>query len=116
MYIHMKISPSSSFLKNPLPSDAAFLLRFLRHKKYKVKDAQEHLEKYLKMRQDQAKWFKNLDVTDTVLEDLIDRGFFFVLPQKDRMGRRVFVNRTGKCTLQQELITDNRGFFFVLPQ
>ena len=75
--------------------DANFLLRFLRMKKFNVKDSLNLLEKYLKIRSEHPEWFSNLDIKDPRISDLVDRGFFFALPERDSAGRRVFFSKVG---------------------
>lgn len=74
--------------------DNSFLLRFLRSRKYRIEEAQEQLRAYLKMRAAHPRWFSKLDVRDPVLAALIDGGYYFALPERDREGRRVFFNKT----------------------
>lgn len=69
--------------------DAPFLLRFLRTKKYSVPVACELLEKYLTVRQLFPNWFQQLDINDPALEEIIDSGYLFPLPQRDEHGRRI---------------------------
>ncbi|KAK3878038.1 hypothetical protein Pcinc_017298 [Petrolisthes cinctipes] len=76
--------------------DGNFLLRFLRMKKFRVRESQELLEKYLRMRQDNPQWFLGLDVRDPTLDSLISSGYFFALPERDESGRRVFFSVAGK--------------------
>jgi len=78
----------TQYIKN-CRQDANFLLRFLRHKKFNVSLAKDTLVQYLTMRQEHSKWFHNLSLLDPVVEDLINRGVVFALPQRDRNGRRV---------------------------
>ncbi|XP_037069088.1 clavesin-1-like [Pollicipes pollicipes] len=73
--------------------DANFLLRFLRMKKYKLPDAQAVLMKYLRMRQKEPHYFHRLDICDPAINDLVTRGYMFVLPERDAAGRRVIVSR-----------------------
>lgn len=47
------------------------------------------LEKYLTVRQIFPHWFKNLDINDSALEEILDSGYLFPLPQRDEFGRRV---------------------------
>lgn len=70
-------------------TDDNFLLRFLRMQKYKVQKSCLVLEKYLTMRCHHPKWFKNLDILDPMLAELISNGYIFVLPERDPEGRRV---------------------------
>uniref|UniRef100_A0A2P2I6W6 Clavesin-2 n=1 Tax=Hirondellea gigas TaxID=1518452 RepID=A0A2P2I6W6_9CRUS len=74
--------------------DNSFLLRFLRFQKYRLEEAKDQLIKYLKMREDNHLWFRNLDIRDPSLTTLIDGGYWFALPEKDKAGRRVFFNRS----------------------
>jgi len=78
----------TQYIKN-CRQDANFLLRFLRHKKFNVPLAKETLVQYLTMRQENSKWFHNLSLYDPVVEELINRGVVFALPQRDTNGRRV---------------------------
>ncbi|XP_063846038.1 clavesin-2-like [Scylla paramamosain] len=73
--------------------DGNFLLRFLRMKKFRVEEAQEQLEKYLRMRQEHPQWFTKLNILDPTLDELISTGYFFALPERDESGRRVFFSR-----------------------
>lgn len=70
-------------------TDAPFLLRFLRTKKYSVQVACELLEKYMTVRQMFPNWFQNLDINDPALEAIIDSGYLFPLPERDEHGRRI---------------------------
>jgi len=70
-------------------SDPSFLLRFLRTNKYKIEKTCAMIERYLKMRMDHPKWFQNLDIEDPLVQELIMSGYIFVLPERDRAGRRV---------------------------
>ncbi|CRK98400.1 CLUMA_CG011759, isoform A, partial [Clunio marinus] len=70
-------------------TDAPFLLRFLRTKKYSVPVACELLEKNLTVRQMFPNWFQNLDINDPALEAIIDSGYLFPLPERDEQGRRI---------------------------
>lgn len=73
-------------------TDAIFLLRFLRPKKFSVPQACELLEQYLIYRQQYSHWFTKLDPNDTDLMELIDAGYSFPLMERDAFGRRVFLS------------------------
>jgi len=73
--------------------DSNFLLRFLRMKKFKQPEAQAVLLKYLKMRQQEPHYFHRLDIRDPAIDDLVSRGYMFVLPERDTLGRRVVISR-----------------------
>lgn len=75
-------------------TDANFLLRFLRMKKFKVKEATTVLDKYLKNRTAYPTWFTKLSLDhDEKVDDLISNGYLFVLPERDSNGRRVVFSR-----------------------
>lgn len=73
--------------------DSNFLLRFLRMQKFDLKEARVILEKYLTMRCQYPMWFQNLDYQDPALSELVDAGYIFVLPERDRHGRRVIFSQ-----------------------
>lgn len=62
--------------------DANFLLRFLRFKKFSVPQAQEALERYLLLRQTFSIAFRELDVRNTRINELLDRGVVFSSPNR----------------------------------
>nr|BAH71591.1 ACYPI000881 [Acyrthosiphon pisum] len=77
-------------------SDDSFLLRFLRAKKFSLTLAQETLERYLLMRQTFGhRLFKVLDITCPRLEKLLELGYIFVVPKRDKNGRRIIITRPG---------------------
>ncbi|XP_015435444.1 PREDICTED: rhophilin-2 isoform X1 [Dufourea novaeangliae] len=77
-------------------TDAAFLLRFLRTKKFSLPMAQEMLERYLTIRQLYPNWFQNLDIQDPDIEAIVDAGYLVPLPERDRHGRRVILSCAGR--------------------
>lgn len=77
-------------------TDAVFLLRFLRTKKFSVPMAEEMLERYLTIRQLYPNWFQNLDIEDKDIEAIIDAGYLVPLMQRDRHGRRVILSCAGE--------------------
>ncbi|XP_015509377.1 clavesin-2 [Neodiprion pinetum] len=77
-------------------TDAVFLLRFLRTKKFSVPLAQDMLERYLTIRQLYPNWFQNLDIKDPAMEAIIDSGYLVPLPQRDRLGRQVILSCAGR--------------------
>jgi len=70
-------------------TDDNFLLRFLRMQKFRVEKSCAVMEKYLMMREDNPCYFRNLDILNPILKELVLSGFMFVLPQRDSSGRRV---------------------------
>ncbi|OAD52285.1 Clavesin-1 [Eufriesea mexicana] len=77
-------------------TDAAFLLRFLRTKKFSVPMAEEMLERYLTIRQLYPNWFQNLDIEDADIEAIIDAGYLIPLLERDQHGRRVILSCAGR--------------------
>lgn len=77
-------------------TDAVFLLRFLRVKKFSVAAACEMLEKYLTIRQLFPQWFRKLDIEDKALEEIIDCGYLVPLPERDEHGRQLILSCAGK--------------------
>uniref|UniRef100_A0A182QRU9 CRAL-TRIO domain-containing protein n=1 Tax=Anopheles farauti TaxID=69004 RepID=A0A182QRU9_9DIPT len=73
-------------------TDASFLLRFLRFRKYSVPMACEALERYLAMRETFPTWFKNLDCNEPVMRELLEDGMFTQLGN-DADGRMVILFR-----------------------
>ncbi|KAF6202283.1 hypothetical protein GE061_004681 [Apolygus lucorum] len=76
-------------------TDDSFLLRFLRFKKFSVPMAQEALERYILLRQTIQQAFHNLDMKIPKMEYLIDNGYLFAVPGRDKLGRRWIVARPG---------------------
>lgn len=77
-------------------TDSVFLLRFLRVKKFSLQPACEMLEKYLTIRQLYPQWFRNLDIEDKALEEIIDMGYVVPLLERDENGRQLILTCAGK--------------------
>ncbi|XP_055629533.1 retinaldehyde-binding protein 1-like [Toxorhynchites rutilus septentrionalis] len=77
-------------------TDAQFLLRFLRSKKYSINSATEVLERFLIARKVHPQWFYPLDIEDPELNAFADTGYLFPLPERDAKGRAMIFNETGK--------------------
>ncbi|BES98610.1 CRAL_TRIO_N [Nesidiocoris tenuis] len=76
-------------------TDDSFLLRFLRFKKFSVPMAQEAMERYILLRQTVKIAFHNLDHTLPKMAHLIDNGYLFAVPGRDKLGRRWIIGRPG---------------------
>ncbi|XP_065219188.1 alpha-tocopherol transfer protein-like isoform X2 [Planococcus citri] len=77
-------------------TDDSFLLRFLRVKKFSLPIAQETLERYLLLRHVYGDlMFHNLDIKDTVMNELLHLGYLFAAPKRDKHGRRIIIARPG---------------------
>lgn len=77
-------------------TDAVFLLRFLRTKKFSVPAACEMLERYLTIRQLYPDWFRKLDIEDPALEEIFDNGYLVPLPERDELGRQYIISLAGR--------------------
>lgn len=77
-------------------TDAVFLLRFLRTKKFSVPAACEMLQRYLTIRQLYPQWFQKLDIEDKALEEIIDSGYLVPLLERDQHGRQLILSCAGK--------------------
>ncbi|EDW78783.2 uncharacterized protein Dwil_GK12625 [Drosophila willistoni] len=77
-------------------TDAVFLLRFLRTKKFSVPSACEMLERYLTIRQLFPQWFQQLDINDPAINEIFENGYLVPLPQRDSSGRQVIFSRAAK--------------------
>jgi hypothetical protein len=60
-------------------TDNAFLLRFLRVRKFNFSAACQTLERYLATRQLHPEWFQNLDISDPKLEEILQAGMCLLL-------------------------------------
>ncbi|XP_034106465.1 clavesin-1 [Drosophila sulfurigaster albostrigata] len=77
-------------------TDAVFLLRFLRTKKFSVPAACEMLERYLTIRQLFPQWFQQLDINDPAINEIFEAGYLVPLPQRDASGRQILFSVAGK--------------------
>lgn len=76
-------------------TDDKFLLRFLRARKYCMSSAQDALDKYLTVRTQYPIFFKCPDIYEESLRDLLAKGYFFPLFEKDSQGRTVVFGLAG---------------------
>jgi pyridoxine/pyridoxamine 5'-phosphate oxidase len=73
--------------------DDLFLLRFLRNKKFSVHMAQQTLLKYLNFRRVLSNFFTDLDFLSPRINQLLNNGFMFPSPVRDKKGRRVLISQ-----------------------
>lgn len=71
--------------------DDTFLLRFLRAKKYSIPMAEQTLLKYLNVKRTFPQYTTELNLLDPTVRDVLDSGYIFATPQRDRHGRRVII-------------------------
>uniref|UniRef100_A0A336MYS2 CSON010304 protein n=1 Tax=Culicoides sonorensis TaxID=179676 RepID=A0A336MYS2_CULSO len=76
------------------PTDESFLLRFLRARKFNIKEAGELFENYLFYNTAYPQWFQNISTSDAAVAELIDNGFIVPLPKRDKAGRTIIFYRT----------------------
>ncbi|XP_014286827.1 retinaldehyde-binding protein 1 [Halyomorpha halys] len=72
-------------------TDDNFLLRFLRTKKYSLPMAQDMLLKYLNLRQTYQYLAFNMDFLEPSVLELVNKGYLFPSPIKDKNGRTVII-------------------------
>lgn len=75
-------------------TDAIFLLKFLRAKKFNFINAAKLLERNLATKVLHREWFGRLDIEDPVLAALVDSGYLFPLPERDSKGRTLVFSVT----------------------
>lgn len=90
--------------KNPriakIRLDGVFLLKFLRAKKFNIPVVQENIERFILLRHTKdGQLFMNLDCQQPKMQRLLDLGYMFALPKRDRNGRRVMFYRPGMFDL-----------------
>ncbi|XP_029709538.1 clavesin-2 [Aedes albopictus] len=77
-------------------TDALFLLKFLRAKKYNFINASKLLECYLASKVQHRDWFGHLDIEDPDICALVDTGYLFPLPDRDSKGRTLWFSTTSE--------------------
>eukprot|EP00096_Caligus_rogercresseyi_P000887 TRINITY_DN11451_c0_g1_i1.p1 TRINITY_DN11451_c0_g1~~TRINITY_DN11451_c0_g1_i1.p1 ORF type:complete len:299 (+),score=82.52 TRINITY_DN11451_c0_g1_i1:34-930(+) len=87
------IRSKEEYAKGSIRLDSNFLLRFLRFAKFNIHDTQIIFEKYISARVNHPEWFTKLDPQDEKIHSLISRGYLFVLPEKDEVGRTVIYSK-----------------------
>lgn len=75
--------------------DDAFLLRFLRAKKFDVEKAYKMTVKYFSMKQQSPELFKVSPISD--LSDLLQMQIQLMIPNRDSNGRQLYIFRVEKC-------------------
>ena len=69
-----------------------FLLRFLRLHRFDEQKALAQMESYLKMKWEFPQWHTDLEPKEGKrFLELLENGFIFVSPGRDKMGRKVLV-------------------------
>lgn len=97
------ISQMTTWIKNnsdveDVRTDDNFLLRFLRVKKFNIPLAQQMLLKYLNLKKTLPHLTANLDFLTPSLNDIINDGYMFPSPCRDKNGRRVIIGIASKRT------------------
>ncbi|XP_059614326.1 retinaldehyde-binding protein 1-like [Phlebotomus argentipes] len=75
--------------------DDAFLLRFLRAKKFDVEKAYRMTVKYFRMKQQSPELFRVSPPTE--VRHILEMQMQYMIPQRDPCGRQVFIFRVEKC-------------------
>lgn len=71
--------------------DSAFLLKFLRIKKFNITTAYQHFKEYLTVFGLYPRWFAKLSVDEPLILDLFLDGVFIPLPERDADGCQVVI-------------------------
>lgn len=87
------------------PTDAQFLLPFLRARYFVQLQTRRLLETFLTRRTKFSKWFINLDTCDPQIQAVINDGAVLVLPERDDEGRKILIIRLGNLDF-----TGGRGY------
>ncbi|XP_052285995.1 alpha-tocopherol transfer protein-like isoform X2 [Dreissena polymorpha] len=77
------------------PTDFAFLLRFLRFRKFSQLEARKALEKFWTTRSSRPEWCRSLDPEDPLFQKVIKSGIFTCPAVRDKQNRRVIIMRFG---------------------
>ncbi|KAL8578429.1 hypothetical protein ACOMHN_014928 [Nucella lapillus] len=83
----METRPDIEYLR----SDEAFILRFLRARKFKVEEAFRLFARYFEYRQTNKNLFKKFEASESGIKDALLDGLPGVLPGTDHRGRRIVV-------------------------
>ncbi|XP_030067816.1 alpha-tocopherol transfer protein-like [Microcaecilia unicolor] len=95
--------------------DDAFLLRFLRARKFDYDRALQLLVKYHGCRRDWPEVFNNLK--PSAIKPVLDSGFLTVLPCSDTKGQRIVCIRPGRWSPSNYPITENiRAIYLTLEK
>ncbi|XP_064611505.1 alpha-tocopherol transfer protein-like [Liolophura sinensis] len=78
------------------PTDANFLMSFLRMRKFSQVMARKALVDYWTARMERPGWFKDVDPAGDLIQNVIGEGALLVLPGRDREGRTVLFGRPGR--------------------
>jgi len=81
------------------------MIRFLRGAKFSQLRAREMLEGYYTIRPKYPAWFHNVDTHSKKLHYIIDQGYMFPLPGRDKEGRRIMLQRTAALKLDDKNFT-----------
>uniref|UniRef100_A0A182QN45 CRAL-TRIO domain-containing protein n=1 Tax=Anopheles farauti TaxID=69004 RepID=A0A182QN45_9DIPT len=91
-------------------TDANFLLRFLRVRKFSHVAACETIERYLLQRQKFPAWYSKLDTSEPWVQTMIDSEFVILLGRDD-LGRIVSLVRYANLDIDRFDVTDQIRFF-----
>ncbi|XP_052817590.1 alpha-tocopherol transfer protein-like [Mya arenaria] len=83
------------------PTDFAFLLRFLRARKFSQLGARQTIENYWRVKTKSPTWFKDVDPTEKKIVEIMKTGFYVIPKTTDKYGRRVIVERLGNLDMNK---------------
>ncbi|XP_053402134.1 alpha-tocopherol transfer protein-like isoform X3 [Mercenaria mercenaria] len=73
------------------PTDFGFLLRLLRARKFGQLEARKTLENYWTCKTKTPEWYRNVDPSEKVIQEILKTGFYVIPKQLDKHGRRVII-------------------------
>lgn len=87
------------------PTDARYLLGFLRARKFSQLGARELLENYWTVRTKYSDWYNDVDSYDNRIQEIIKQGIYIPLPGRDKEGRKLVIVRLGEMDPKGKLNT-----------
>ncbi|XP_032817752.1 alpha-tocopherol transfer protein-like isoform X1 [Petromyzon marinus] len=97
----------------PARTDDAFLLRFLRARKFDHEKTLKLIKNYYKCHQTWPDVFQ--DFRPSAVKNVLDSGFIRVVPQRDSQGRRIIIQSPGKWNPSTTPIIENlRAMYMTL--
>ncbi|XP_052233987.1 clavesin-1-like isoform X2 [Dreissena polymorpha] len=78
------------------PTDARYLLGFLRARKFSQLGARELLENYWTIRTKYSEWYNGVDSGEETMQDILQQGIYVPLPGRDKQGRKIVIVRLGE--------------------
>lgn len=72
------------------------------------------LVNYLTIRQIYPHWYKNLDIKNPIFNEMVDRGYFIPLIERDSKGRQVIIIRHHEFNPKLTSVADQVKLHYIL--